>query len=551
MQPRDHPHWPRHLPHRLTPPEGSLYEQLATSARRYPRKSAFIFYGAELSFSALKADVDALAGFLQRRCSVERGDRVLLQMQNCPQFVVAFYAVQRLGAVAVPANPMYRRDELAHLIEDTGARVAISARDTAAEFASLRAKCPTLICIDYRDALLGMPVEAIAPALLRTEHPLPAGAVAWSDALGARCAATPPEVKSGDLCMLLYSSGSTGRPKGCMHTHQAMATIAAAVVTWMGIYSDSVLLMTVPLFHIAGMQNMMIAPVSVGATVVISARWDRDTACILTDRHAVTHWTLMPTMVIDLLAHPRLDDYRLDTVCRIGGGGASMPDAVAVALERRWGLRYLEGYGLSETGHVLSNPPQHAKRQCLGIPLFGVDVRLIDPDTGAEAQDQGEIVLAAPYLFVGYWNRPDDTAAAFFEHDGKRFFRTGDIGRVDQEGYYFLVDRLKRMVNASGFKVWPSEIEAMLHAHPAVLEACVIAALDPHRGETVKAVIALKTGEAGQVSAEDIVAWARERMAAFKVPRLVQFVDQLPKTATGKVDWRQLQDIETPAASNR
>ena len=482
---------------------------------------------------------------------MQPGDRVLLQMQNCPQFVVAYYAVQRLGAVAIPANPMYRRDELAHLIADTGSRVAICARETAAEFASSRASCPHLICVDYRDALQGRVPDAIVPPLVLAEHVLPDDALEWSEALAMGHRATPAAVQGSDLCMLLYSSGSTGRPKGCMHTHQAMATIAAAVVAWMNVYSDSVLLMTVPLFHIAGLQNMMIAPVSVGATVVISTRWDRDAACVLTDRHAVTHWTLMPTMVIDLLAHPRLDDYSLKSVCRIGGGGAAMPEAVSAALERRFNLRYLEGYGLSESGHVLSNPPLHAKRQCLGIPLFGVDARLVDPDTLASVQEQGEIVLSASYLFVGYWGQPQASAAAFIELDGQRFFRTGDIGRVDHEGYFFLVDRLKRMVNASGFKVWPSEIEAMLHDHPAVREACVIAALDRHRGETVKAVLALKDSHAGRVSAEDVIAWARANMAAFKVPRLVQFVDSLPKTATGKVDWRRLQDEENAAAAAR
>jgi fatty-acyl-CoA synthase len=540
-----HPHWPRHLPHALTPPHARLEEHLEVSARRYPDKAAFVFYGSKFTYRQLHEQVEKLAGYLQQACGLQAGERVLLQMQNCPQFVAAYYAVLRAGGVVVPANPMYRSEELRHLFEDTGARIAICGRELEQEYESLRGLCTHLITAQYRDAL---PEESDVepPELVRRSYADASSGVDLKTIVSAAWVPRQADASPEALAMLLYSSGTTGRPKGCMHSHSNLGHIAAAVVTWMNLYTDTVLLMTVPLFHIAGMQNMMIAPILAGATVVICARWDRDAACVLTDRHAVTHWTMMPTMVIDLLSHPKLGQYSLKSVRRIGGGGAAMPDAISEALEARWGVRYLEGYGLSESGHVLNNPPQHPKRQCLGIPLFGVDARVVEVGgtctvpVGAE----GEILVAAPYLFLGYWNDEAATRAAFVEIDGRCFLRTGDLGRIDEEGYFFIVDRLKRMVNASGFKVWPAEVESMLYAHPAVLEACVISTPDPHRGETVKAVIALRREHVGSVSEEEIVQWSRERMAAFKYPRIVEFVDSLPKTATGKVDWRALQERE-------
>jgi fatty-acyl-CoA synthase len=276
-------------------------------------------------------------------------------------------------------------------------------------------------------------------------------------------------------------------------------------------------------------------------------RWDRDTAAALIQRYRVTGMTGITTMIIDFLANPELGKYDLSSIVRIGGGGASMPEAVAGKLERSLGLPYLEGYGLTETAAPThANPAHRPKRQCGGIPYFDTDARVIDPATLAELgpNEVGEIIVHGPQVFRGYWKQEKATAQAFLEHDGKRFFRTGDLGYYDEEGYFFITDRLKRMINASGFKVWPAEVEAMLYAHPDIQEACVIATRDTHRGETVKAVVVLKPAARGRVEAEAITAWAREKMAAFKVPRVVQFVEALPKTATGKVFWRKLQEEE-------
>jgi fatty-acyl-CoA synthase len=276
-------------------------------------------------------------------------------------------------------------------------------------------------------------------------------------------------------------------------------------------------------------------------------RWDRELAGRLISRYRVTHWTCIPTMIIDLFGSPNYKSFDLSSLIYLSGGGAAMPFAVAERLQQEFGLTFAEGYGLTETAAPShANPPERAKLQCLGMPIFGVDSRVVDPLTLEEMPigEVGEIITHGPMVFHGYWRAPEANAAAFVEIEGKRFFRTGDLGRMDEEGYFFITDRLKRMINASGFKVWPSEVELLLYKCPAVQEACIIAAKDAYRGETVKAVIVLRSEAKGKVVADDIIDWARGHMAAYKVPRLIEFVDSLPKSGAGKVMWRLLQERE-------
>ena len=276
-------------------------------------------------------------------------------------------------------------------------------------------------------------------------------------------------------------------------------------------------------------------------------RWDRELAGRLISRWKVTNFTNIPTMIIDLLASPNFARFDLSSLKAISGGGAAMPQAVAQRLLEAYGLRYAEGYGLTETAAPShQNPIDHSKQQCLGIPFFSTDSRIVDPDTLAELPqgEQGEIVISGPQVFQGYWKRPDATADAFFELDGKRFFRSGDLGRMDEDGYFFITDRLKRMINASGHKVWPAEVESLMFRHPAIQEACVIGTKDDYRGESVKAVVVLRPSHRDLVTEQDIIDWCHENMAVYKAPRVVQFVEALPKSGTGKVMWRQLQEAE-------
>jgi len=355
-----------------------------------------------------------------------------------------------------------------------------------------------------------------------------------------------PSFDENTASSLCYTSGTTGLPKGCMHTHSSIMHNAVASSMWGNASHETVALLVVPMFHITGMVSLMHSSIYSGATLVMMPRWDRDLAGRLISTWRVTSWTNIPTMVIDLLASPNFAQYDLTSLVHIGGGGAAMPQAVAQRLLDAYGLKYVEGYGLTETAAPShSNPPDAPKQQCLGIPFMSTDARVVNPDTLEEVAqgEQGEIVMHGPEIFLGYWKRPDATAAAFFELEGKRFFRSGDLGRVDEDGYFFITDRLKRMINASGFKVWPAEVEALMFRHPAIADACVISTRDAYRGESVKAVIVLRSTHKA-TTADEIIAWCRENMAVYKAPKFVQFVDALPKSGSGKVMWRALQDAE-------
>jgi fatty-acyl-CoA synthase len=553
--------WPKRLPHAITLPATSLWDNLETSARRYPDKPALVFFGTVLSYSALLQKAERLAQCL-RGLGVEKGDRVVLCMQNCPQLVIAHFAILRANAVVVPVNPMNRAEELKHYITDPDARVAITTADLGAELArasnALDAKdrLAHLVVTHFTDAFdASVSGDDAPPAAwndwLLTRHAIPAldggQVLGWNQAMSTDGELPELLVGPSDLAILPYTSGTTGLPKGCMHPHSSIMHNAVASGLWGNGSAENVVLVVVPMFHITGMVSVMHTSIRGGATLIVMPRWDRDLAGRLISRWKVTHWTNIPTMVIDLMASPNFASYDLTSLVYIGGGGAAMPQAVAQRLLEQFDLRYVEGYGLTETAAPShSNPPDAPKQQCLGIPFMSTDARVIDPDTLREMPvgEAGEIIMHGPEVFRGYWKRPEATEAAFIELDGKRFFRSGDLGRVDEDGYFFLTDRLKRMINASGFKVWPAEVEALMYRHPAIQEACVISTPDSYRGESVKAVVVLRSTHRDLVTEQGIVDWCRENMAVYKVPRVVQFVDALPKSGAGKVMWRTLQEME-------
>jgi fatty-acyl-CoA synthase len=533
-------HWPPGAPHTIEVPRQSIYANLADRNRQHPERVAIDYYGTGITYAELKREADALAGYLQERCGVAKGDRVLLYLQNSPQFVIAYYAVLRADAVVVPVNTMNRTEELRHYVDDAQASVAIVGQELYERIAPLGVL--HVIVATYSESLRKASDLPI-PDFVRAPRMQTAG-TAWRDAVGAGLVPGEHRASADDLAVMPYTSGTTGKPKGCMHTHASVQATTVPYLYWRGAADDSVVLSALPMFHVTGMQAGMNAPLYRGATIVLLSRWDRDCAGMQIERAKVTTWSAITTMLVDFLSNPRLGEYDLSSLRVLGGGGAAMPEALARKLEDVFHLAYVEGYGLSETmapTHI--NPPHRPKRQCGGIPIFNTDARILDPETRAElgVGEVGEIVVHGPQVFKGYWRQEAATREAFIEHDGKQFFRTGDLGYYDEDGYFFITDRLKRMINASGYKVWPAEVEAMLYAHPGIQEACVIGAPDGYRGETVKAVIVARRPD---LKAEEVIEWARTRMAAFKVPRLVQFVDQLPKTATGKILWRELQERE-------
>jgi fatty-acyl-CoA synthase len=454
----------------------------------------------------------------------------------------------------VPVNPMLKTEELRHYVNDSGARVALCAQDAWAQFAPLMKGAPegsaTLehaLVSAYADALT-VDTELAVPEVLRTPMTTePTMQVTrWLDAVAAGHVPAPHQAGPDDWCVMPYTSGTTGKPKGCIHTHRSVMHVLVTGTVWAGTSVNTVALGVVPMFHVTGMQAMNGLIYCAGTNVVLP-RWDRQVAAQAISHYRVTSFTCIPTMIFDLFATPNLERYDLSSLNYISGGGAAMPEAIAQRLKDQLALDFIEGYGLSETiaaSHI--NPLNHPKKQCLGIPICDTDSRIMNPDTLEEMPqgESGEIITHGPGVFQGYWNDPQKTADAFIEHDGKTFFRTGDLARIDEDGFFFMVDRLKRMINASGFKVWPAEVEAMLYKHPAIQEACVIAAKDAYRGETVKALIVPRADAKGKVTDDEIMTWAREHMAAYKIPRIVEFVDALPKSGTGKVMWRALQEAE-------
>ena len=560
----DRPHhkiWPKRLPRQLVVPATTLWFNLEVAAGRFPDKPAYLFFGRPLSFSELRRQAEAVAGWLQS-VGVQAGDRVAVFMQNCPQYAAAYYGILRANAVVVPVNPMNRVEEFKHFITDPQTKVVICTADLAAIVANANAEVPEaqrlaqVLVTRYTDAI---PTGALDPAdappaameaWLRSDPELPAGHLRWTEVLARQLAPGPHTAQPDDLALLPYTSGTTGLPKGCMHTHRTLMANAVGGGLWGMASPESMSLAVVPMFHITGMMYGVVGNVFMGSTSVILPRWDRELAGRLISKYRITHWTCIPTMIIDLFGSPNYKSFDLTSLTYLSGGGAAMPQAVAQRLLDEFGLTFAEGYGLTETAAPThANLPERAKLQCLGIPIYGVDSRVVDPLTLTEMPvgEVGEIISRGPMVFKGYWGHPEATKDAFVEFEGQTFFRTGDLGRMDDEGYFFMTDRLKRMINASGYKIWPAEVEMLLYKHPAVQEACIIAARDAYRGETVKAVVVLRAEAKGKTSPEDITNWARDHMAAYKVPKLVQFVDALPKSGSGKVMWRLLQDQEAAA----
>jgi fatty-acyl-CoA synthase len=560
-------HWPKRLPRELAIPQTPLHINLDVSALRWPDKAAYVFLGRPVTFAELQEQAGHIAGWLQAQ-GVKKGDRVIVFLQNCPQFVAAVHGILRADAVVVPVNPMNKADEFGHYITDPQAAFAITSHDLAGIVHEADSRLPAgqrlrrVIVTRISEAGpegLGQaidPAEAPAPAILewlRFERTLPDDRfVRWADVLSAAYRPGPSTAQADDLAVMPYTSGTTGLPKGCLHTHRTLMANVAGGGIWSLASPESVSLAVVPMFHITGFVYSVLGGIYVGSTAVLLPRWDRELAARLIARHRVTHWTCIPTMIIDLLASPNVASFDLRSLRYLSGGGAAMPHAVAERLQRDFGLTFAEGYGLTETAAPShANPPERAKLQCLGMPIFGVDSRIVSPDSlqVLPPGQTGEIVTRGPMVFKGYWGHAEATAAAFIEIDGQRFFRTGDLGMMDEEGYFFITDRLKRMINASGFKVWPSEVELLLFKCPLVQEACVIATRDDYRGESVKAVIVLRDAVRQSARPQDIIDWAREHMAAYKVPRSVEFVEALPKSGSGKVMWRLLQEREAAKGS--
>ena len=343
------------------------------------------------------------------------------------------------------------------------------------------------------------------------------------------------------LCIIPYTSGSTGFPKGCKHTNRTVNSVIHSYLKWLPVPHQATILTTLPLFHVTGMQNSMNVPILNGNTIVLMTRWDTETALNLIKEYKVSSWRSITTSIIDVVNSFNSELHDISSLLSIGGGGASMPQKVALKLKKLTKLDYVEAYGLTETmapTHI--NPPQKIKLGSIGIPLFNVDARILDIKTNKElgVNQVGELIISSPQLFLGYWNR-EDNSNYFVKFNEKLFFKTGDLAYYDSDGYFFVVDRLKRMINSAGFKIWPSEIEKILNNYEGIKEVCVIGVSDLRTGEKVKAVI-VPEGSFSEDHFLDLKYWCSKHMAKYKIPKIFEIRESLPKNKMGKVLWRNL-----------
>jgi long-chain acyl-CoA synthetase len=507
-------------------PDGprSIADLVSATASRVGSKPALIFRDRPVTYSELSERVDRTAAALAG-LGVEPSDRVALLLGNVPEFVYAFFGALRAGAVVSPLNVMLTPEEVGYILADSGARAVV------VEMSYL----PTVLAVRDR-------IASLEHILVVGGPPAPPGTVSFEQALAG--SGSPPDVTPGrdDTAVIAYTSGTTARPKGAMLTHgNLLANLEQLTgVPALAEAESDVVLLVLPLFHIYALNTILCLTVQVGASALLVERFDPVESLRLAERHRCTILFGAPPMFVAWLDVPE-GDIDLSSVRLAVSGAAPLPGEVMEAFSRRFGISIWEGYGLTETSPaVTTNALGPApKPSSIGLPLPGVEVRLED-DQGEEVVegDPGEIVVRGPNVFKGYWGREEDTEAAFREG----WFRTGDVAYRDEEGYLFLVDRKKDLVIVSGFNVYPKEVEEVLAAHPKVAEAAVVGIPDDRTGEAVKALVVPEPG--ATVTEDELVEYCRGYLARFKCPRVVEFVDELPKHATGKVLRRALRGEE-------
>jgi acyl-CoA synthetase (AMP-forming)/AMP-acid ligase II len=536
-------HWPPGVDEaRIRLPDDSLPARLKATAARLPRKTALVFYGREISFTELDEASDRFAVWLRGR-GVGPGDRVALYLENCPQFAVAHFGALKVGAITVALNPMHKTHELGHELEDSGARVIVAA-DAGREVVEGvrdRSALDTAVLVCYRDYLPEEPTLPLPPSLLEEAPQRPRG---WEDfqtivGSAATLRALEPRARH-DTALIQYTSGTTGAPKGAELTHGNVTANCELIRAFFGIGPADVLLGVVPWFHITGMEVQLNLMAYTGATLVALHRFDVETALRAIQRYRCTVTTLIATINVAILNHEATPSYDLTSLRLCTSGGAPVPAEIARRWEATTGHALVEGYGLTETtAPTHSNPPHRPRYGTVGVPLPYTGVRIVSLEDGVTEMasgESGEIAVRGPMVTKGYWGRPEATEEAI--PDG--WLRTGDIGRVDEEGYFTIEERKKDLIKASGYSVFPAEVEAIMYRHPAVAEVGVVGVPDPYRGEDVLAFVVRRTG--ATATERELVEWCRAEMAVYKAPRTVRFVPALPKTGSGKIVKRALRE---------
>ena len=546
----------RAVPSTIDPPAETGLDMFRATARRGRDAALAHYFDRPVTVHECDVMSDALAVDLQRR-GVEPGDRVAMYLQNIPQVLVTVLAAWKCGAVIVPCNPMLRERELAKILSDSGSRVIVCQEDLFAEVARTTLPSTAVQHTITTSPLDFLPADAPLPPVLagvtRARHaevPDLLDIVRRHHGLSP----APVEISGDDVAFMVYTSGTTGAPKAAMNTHRNVVFATAVYEHWIGLTSADVILGLAPLFHVTGLIGHVTLAMLTGSPLVLFYRFDAAQAVKLAQQHRATFTVSAITAFIALLNSDAMKSADLSGLTKVYTGGAPTPPGVLAEWHERTGVRIQPMYGLTEatspthmTPHGVVPPVDpRTGAMSVGVPVFNTDVRIVtDAGTDAGPREIGELLIRGPQIIPAYWQKPEETEKSL--RDGE--LRTGDVGFFDEDGWFYLVDRAKDMIVASGFKVWPREVEEVLYLHPAVREAAVIGVPDPYRGETIKAVISLKPG--CQVSENEIKAFARERMAAYKYPRFVEIIDELPKTTSGKIMRRLLQTTTREAAPMR
>ncbi len=549
------------VPRTIDVPPVPLYNFVETAARDFPTKTGIkmvlrylplgITIHGSLTYGELWQEVNRFAAALHR-LGVKQGDRVAVMLPNMPQYVVAFFGALRAGAIVVNTNPTYTARELEHQLNDSGAETIVLLSSLYERLQAIRDKVSVrnVIIADVHEYVRGFFKNMVARTLrkegLLVDVPEGDGVYHWETVMSMGGSLPDVEINPDDVALFQYTGGTTGVPKAAMLTHRNLVANTLQVGAWLpsAERGQPIVMGALPFFHVYGMTVALLYGVyKAGTVVMLPNPRPIDNVMKAIHHERCSLFPGVPTMYIGIINHPEVDKYDLRSVEACISGAAPLPVEVQQKFEAITGGRLVEGYGLTEASPVTHSNPIYGKRKAgsIGLPFPSTDARIVDLNSGEPLPvgEVGELCVKGPQVMKGYWNRPDETAQTI---DEEGWLHTGDIARMDEEGYFYIVDRKKDIIIASGYNIIPREVEEVLYMHPKVLEAVVAGVPDPYRGETVKAYIVLKEGE--QATAEEIIAFCREHLAPYKVPRLVEFRSELPKSQVGKFLRRVLVEEE-------
>ncbi|MBW2561233.1 MAG: AMP-binding protein [Deltaproteobacteria bacterium] len=550
-------YYPEGVPEEADIPEGSVPDLLDRVVEKYGRKTALIYYGKKISYTKLKELVDRFATALAD-LGVGRGDTVALFLLNCPQYVIAYFAVLKIGAKVTPVSPVYTSKELKHQLEDSDAETIIC-QDILydnVEKTGLALKNVIVTNVaEYLPALKKMLGKSAVGKVYGEMHvPTPtfmkeAGLIQFQDLI-KKYPPNPPPVKidpKEDIAALPYTGGTTGLPKAAIITHYNMVALQAQTTSFWPIFEEGkeVAIAFLPFFHIYGQVVVMLTGLVQGSTLVLFTTPDIDDILSAMERYKASGFYGVPFMFEYLKEYEKTDRVNWKALKMIACGADTLHEATVNDWERRTGSKILEGYGMTETTAVShSTPYDRPKTGSFGVPIPSVTAAIIDI-AGTEfmpVNEEGEMILNGPNIMKGYWKRPKETEESIIEIDGKKWLRTGDLVRMDEEGYFHFFDRKRDLIKFKGYSVFARHVEEVLFSHPQIKAAGVVGVPDPRVGQFVKAYVVLQGEARGKISEEEIMSFCREKLAHYKVPAIIEFRGELPKTDVGKVSRRELRE---------